>query len=85
MELTANSTALPSVPRGNRSFTPNRFSVASTLSQSTLSGLRLAKAVPVSSLPEFARAEKLQVDPRCPYTAAFLQKHREYDNLLASR
>jgi len=34
---------------------------------------------------EFARAEKLQVDPRCPYTAAFLQKHREYDNLLASR
>ena len=34
---------------------------------------------------EFARAEKLQVEPRCPYTAAYLQKHRQYDNLLVSR
>jgi uncharacterized protein len=32
---------------------------------------------------EFARAEKLQVEPRCPYTAAFLRKHREYLDLLA--
>jgi uncharacterized protein len=34
---------------------------------------------------EFARAEKLRVEPRCPYTAAFMQKHREYDDLLAAR
>jgi len=34
---------------------------------------------------EFARAEKLQVEPRCPYIAAFMQKHREYDDLLAPR
>ena len=34
---------------------------------------------------EFARAEKLQVEPRCPYTAAFLQKHHEYGDLLSAR
>jgi predicted GNAT family acetyltransferase len=32
----------------------------------------------------YARAEKLQVEPRCPYTAAFLEKHREYEDLLGS-
>jgi predicted GNAT family acetyltransferase len=32
---------------------------------------------------EFARAQKLRVDPSCPYTAAFLRKHREYLDLLA--
>jgi predicted GNAT family acetyltransferase len=31
---------------------------------------------------EFARAEKMKVEPRCPYTAAFLRKHREYADLL---
>jgi predicted GNAT family acetyltransferase len=34
---------------------------------------------------DFARAEGLQVEPRCPYTAFFLQKHREYDDLLIPR
>jgi uncharacterized protein len=33
----------------------------------------------------FARAEKLQVEPRCPYTAAFMQKHLEYQDLLPTR
>ena len=33
----------------------------------------------------WARAENLQVDPRCPYTAAFFQKHPEFQDLLASR
>src|SRR5215471_17910458 len=31
---------------------------------------------------EYARAEKLKVEPRCPYTAAFLRRHREYADLL---
>jgi uncharacterized protein len=31
---------------------------------------------------EFARAEKLKIEPRCPYTAAFLRQHREYSDLL---
>ena len=33
---------------------------------------------------EFARAENLRVEPRCPYTAAFLRKHREYLDLRLS-
>ena len=31
---------------------------------------------------EFARSEKLKVEPRCPYTAAFLRRHRGYSDLL---
>jgi predicted GNAT family acetyltransferase len=32
---------------------------------------------------EYARAENLKVEPRCPYTAAFLRRHREYSDLLS--
>jgi uncharacterized protein len=31
---------------------------------------------------EFARAEGFKVEPRCPYTAAFLRQRREYSDLL---
>lgn len=31
---------------------------------------------------EFARAENLKVEPRCPYTAAFLRRHQQYSDLL---
>ena len=31
---------------------------------------------------EYARAEKLRIEPRCPYTAAFLRRHHEYSDLL---
>jgi predicted GNAT family acetyltransferase len=31
---------------------------------------------------QFARTQKLRVEPRCPYTAAFFRKHPEYDDLL---
>jgi predicted GNAT family acetyltransferase len=31
---------------------------------------------------EFARAHKLKVEPRCPYTAAFLRRYRGYSDLL---
>jgi predicted GNAT family acetyltransferase len=34
---------------------------------------------------EFARSENLQVEPRCPYTAAFMQNNPEYSDLLAPR
>jgi predicted GNAT family acetyltransferase len=34
---------------------------------------------------DFARSENLQVEPRCPYTARFMQKHREYADLLIAR
>jgi predicted GNAT family acetyltransferase len=32
---------------------------------------------------QYAQVESLHVVPRCPYTAAFLQKHREYAGLLS--
>jgi|SRR5579859_1922708 len=31
---------------------------------------------------QFAREQKLRVEPRCPYTAAFFRKHPEYSDLL---
>ncbi|HMH80173.1 MAG TPA: GNAT family N-acetyltransferase [Candidatus Acidoferrum sp.] len=34
---------------------------------------------------DFARSENLQVEPRCPYTAAFMQKNPEFTDLLAPR
>lgn len=34
---------------------------------------------------DFARSQNLTVEPRCPYTAVFMQKHREYSDLLAPR
>src|SRR6266436_1034858 len=34
---------------------------------------------------DFARSEILQVEPRCSYAAYFMQKHPEYDDLLAGR
>ena len=34
---------------------------------------------------DFARSQNLKVEPRCPYTAAFIQKHSEYADLLAPR
>jgi len=32
---------------------------------------------------DFARSQNLKVEPRCPYTAVFMQKHPEYSDLLA--
>jgi len=34
---------------------------------------------------DFARSENLHVEPRCSYAAYFMQKHPEYDDLLAAR
>jgi len=31
---------------------------------------------------EYARAENMRVEPRCPYTAGFLRQHPEYSDLL---
>jgi uncharacterized protein len=34
---------------------------------------------------EFARSENLQVEPRCPYTAAFMHKNPKFAGLLVPR
>lgn len=49
-----------------------------------LRGRGLAACMTRTAL-EFARSANLQVEPRCPYTAAFMQKHPEYADLLAAR
>jgi uncharacterized protein len=33
---------------------------------------------------DFARAEGLKVVPRCPYIAAYIEKHPEYQDLVAA-
>ena len=37
----------------------------------------------VRTAVEFAKAEGLQVDPRCSYADAWMRKHREYEALRA--
>src|SRR5258708_3520600 len=49
-----------------------------------LEGRGLAARLTQAALA-YARAENLQVDPRCPYTAAFFQKHPEFADLLVPR
>lgn len=49
-----------------------------------LRGRGLAACMTRAAL-NFARSANLQVEPRCPYTAAFMQKHPEYADLLAAR
>jgi len=49
-----------------------------------LEGRGLAARMTHAAL-NFARSQNLKVDPRCPYTAAFLQKHLEYSDLLPTR
>ena len=33
---------------------------------------------------EYARAESLKVEPACSYAAAFMERHPQYADLLAS-
>lgn len=47
-------------------------------------GRRIAARVTREAL-EFARAEGLSVVPRCPYVAAFIRRHPEYQTLVAER
>lgn len=49
-----------------------------------LEGRGLAARMTRAAL-DFARSQNLKVEPRCPYTAAFLQKHPEYGDLIAPR
>ena len=37
----------------------------------------------MQALVDHARAERLKLVPRCSYAVAWLQRHREYDDVLA--
>jgi Predicted acetyltransferase len=47
----------------------------------TIQNRGLAERMTKTAL-DFARAQNLKVEPRCPYTAAYLRKHPEYSDLL---
>lgn len=41
----------------------------------------LAERMTRSAL-DYARSENLKIEPRCPYTVAFLRRHHDYSDLL---
>jgi len=63
---------------------PDKLLIYHTEVPQQLEGRGLAARLTRAALA-YARAENLQVDPRCPYTAAFFRKHPEFQDLLASR
>ncbi len=63
---------------------PDKLVIYHTEVPQQLEGHGLAARLTRAALA-YARAENLQVDPRCPYTAAFFQKHPEFQDLLANR
>lgn len=45
------------------------------------SGHGIAQTMVTEAL-QYAREQKLRVIPVCPYVASFVQRHREYDDIL---
>jgi hypothetical protein len=64
--------------------TPGKIVIYHTEVPEPIEGQGLAAQMTRAAL-EFARSENLKVEPRCPYTAAFMQKNPEFNDLLAPR
>ena len=60
---------------------PGRMLIQHTEVPASLEGRGLAAKLTRVAL-EYARKEKLQVVPACSYTASFMAKHPEYNDLL---
>lgn len=60
---------------------PGRMLIQHTEVPPSLEGRGLAAKLTRVAL-EYARKEKLQVVPACSYTASFMAKHPEYNDLL---
>jgi len=61
---------------------PNRIVFTHTVVPEELAGRGVAGAIVKFALDD-ARARKLTVVPQCPYVAAYIKKHPEYEDLLA--
>lgn len=61
---------------------PNRIVFTHTLVPDELSGRGIAGEIVKYAL-ENARERKLTVVPQCPYVAAYIKRHPEYEDLLA--
>ena len=60
---------------------PGRITFIHTLVPPVLAGHGIAEKMARSALEE-ARAAGLAVIPRCPYVASYIQRHREYTDLV---
>jgi len=63
---------------------PGKLVIYHTEVPAPYEGYGLAACITRAAL-DFARSENLQVEPRCPYTAAFMQQNPEYSDLLTPR
>jgi predicted GNAT family acetyltransferase len=63
---------------------PGKLIIYHTEVPQPLEGRGLAACMTRAAL-DFARSENLQVEPRCPYTAAFIRKNPEFADLLLPR
>jgi predicted GNAT family acetyltransferase len=61
---------------------PDRIVLLHTEVPPPFEGHGMATKLSRSAL-DFARANRLQVVPLCPYVSSFIQKHPEYQDLLA--
>jgi predicted GNAT family acetyltransferase len=61
---------------------PDRIVLLHTEVPPPFEGHGIAAKLSRSAL-DFARANRLQVDPLCPYVSSFIQKHPEYQDLVA--
>lgn len=61
---------------------PDRIVFTHTIVPEALSGRGIAGALVKHALDE-ARSRKLKVVPQCSYVAAYIQRHSEYQDLLA--
>ena len=62
---------------------PNRIVFTHTVVPDALSGRGIAGAIVKQAL-DYAREQKLTVVPQCSYVAAFIKRHDEYQDLLAT-
>ena len=60
---------------------PDRIVLVHTEVPAALRGRGIADKLAHTAL-EYARAEHLRVVPRCPFVAAYLRRHPEYQDLL---
>lgn len=58
-----------------------RLVIAHTGVPAAIGGRGLAAALVTAAL-QYAREQGMQVEPACSYAAVFLQRHREYADLL---
>jgi hypothetical protein len=61
---------------------PGRLVFTHTVVPETISGRGVASTLIRGAL-DSARAEHLKIVPQCPFVAAFVKKHAEYQDLVA--